>query len=337
MVRLMEIRGPNFGNYDAQHIQHVQREMARSIKPNVLKQLEDELDGETLLRLLSEDQVNLSPEAKELLQKLRRDLRRKKKKGYLEDEEQQPEGFGALLETLEDLSRELEEEREKMPRQPVAQAFIPPVIQLSGNAAGKPRAPISMAPGGPAAELVGRMINYAPSNQARHHVMRELSVFGIEAINEVKSFGVRVIVLERSKALSDLKINNMFVVGPGERSFDGRPWAMVRGLYDPSRRLLVVGEELLAMRNRSCARHEFAHAYEHAYTTRKRRTHALSVELWNSFARQRTGLVSEYASTNPAEYFAESVEAFFEPGPRDYLKKADPQMYQFLCELFPAA
>ncbi len=330
----MEIRGPQFSGYDAQHIQHVQREMARSVKPNVLKQLEDELDPEELLRLLSEDSVNLSPEARELLRKLRKDLKRKKRRQDYTEEES--EDFEVLLGNLEELSRQIDEDQKELPKQQLNQPFIPPVIQLSGNAAGRPRMAGSLAPSSAAAQVVDKMVYYASNKEARHQLMRELEVFGEEALRDLKKFGVHIIILEPTKALSDLRINNMLVVGRGEKTFDGRPWSVVRGLYDNSRRLLVVGQELLGMRNRSCARHEMAHAYDHAYTTQRRRVHALSVELWNSFASQRTGLVTDYAGTNPAEYFAESVEAFFEPDRRAYLKKIDPQMHQFLSEIFTA-
>lgn len=334
----MEVRGPNFGQYDAQHIQQVQREIARSVKPNVLRQLEDDLDPESLLKLLSEDLVELSPEAREFLKKLRRRMKRHGERHMMEGNTR--EEFEELLGNLSELRASVDEEIEKAP--PQGKPFIPPVIQLSGRnpgggtaAAGRGNG--SATPTGQAAELVDKMTYHAPNTAIRHQLMRELQVFGVQTIAQVKQFGVRIIVLDRDMALTDLKVAGMHVVGAGERTFDGRPWSMVRGLYDSSRRLLVVGEELLGMRSRSCARHEFAHAYEHAYSTRHRRTLPLSVELWNSFAKSRTGMVSNYASTNPAEYFAESVEAFFEEGPRQYLKTADPQMFDYLTGLFSAA
>lgn len=337
----MEIRGPNFGQYDAQYIQQVQRQLARSVKPNVLRGLEDELDNETLLRLLSEDLVELSPEARAFLKKLRRRMRRKGDRSLLQGATR--EEFEALLGGLEELRRSAEDEQVDQPpdRQhrppPETRPFIPPVIQLSGRSSGGAGRPVSSTPSGPAAELVDKMTYHAPATATRHQLMRELAVFGPTIIAQVKQFGVRIIVLERERPLTALQIAGMYVVGPGERTFDGRPWSLVRGLYDSSRRLLVVGEENLGMRGRSCARHEFAHAYEDTYSTKRRRTLPLSVELWNSFASSRTGMVSNYASTNPAEYFAESVEAFFEEGPSQYLKTADPKMYEYLRGLFTAA
>ena len=64
----MEVKGTSFGQYDARQIQQVQREIARSVKPNILRDLENQdLDEETFQRILSEDLVHLSPEAQALL------------------------------------------------------------------------------------------------------------------------------------------------------------------------------------------------------------------------------------------------------------------------------
>ncbi len=336
----MEIRGPQFGRYDAQHIQQVQREIARSIKPNVLRELEEEdFDSETLFRLLTEDEISLSPEAREILEKLRRRMKRRRRRK--DEDEEVEESVGSLLSSLEELKAQADEEREKqLPKEKKEKPkfFVPPVIQLSGSPMGRPRAAHqSNIPSSDTAKQIARMVAYAPKNESKYQIMREHEVFGFELVDQVRKFGTKIIILEPNFSLADLKIKGMYVIGRGEKTFDGRDWRYVRGLYDSSRRLLVMGEELLGMPKRSTARHEFAHAYEHAYSTKKRRRLPLSVELWNAFADQRTGLVSHYASTNPAEYFAESVEAFFEEGPRAFLKKADPQMHAFLSELFKAA
>lgn len=340
----MEVKGPNFGQYDARHIQQVQREIARSVKPNVLRDLENQdLDEETFQRILSEDLVHLSPEAQALLKQLRKE--RRKKKGPLDQGQQD---FMTLLGGLEELRRQVEEDnvreglsqKEPEPGKP----YVPPSITLSTHSPGaptrRPRAgsvahssPQGFTKGG---ELARKMVASAPSAEARDKCARELEVFGSEVIATVKKFGVRIIVLERSKTLTELTIKNMLVVAPSERTFDGRPWSEVRGLYDPSRRLLVVGEELLGRRDRSTARHEFAHAYDDTYSTKNQRRLPLSVQLWNSFSPSRSGVVSDYAKTNPAEYFAESVEAFFQDGARDFLAKADPLMFDYLQRLFVA-
>lgn len=342
----MEVKGANFGNYDARHIQQVQREIARSVKPNVLRDLENQdLDEETFQRILSEDLVHLSPEAQALLRQLRKERRSKGKKGPLS---QGQHDFMSLLDGLEELRRQVEEDnvreglQQREPEPP--KHYLPPSIPLSNHVPTPARRPrrgsvshssgsFGLTAGG---ELAKKMVVYAPRAESREKCAEELQVFGSEVIGTVKKFGVRIIVLDQTLALTELKIKNMHVVAPSERTFDGRPWSQVRGLYDPSRRLLVVGEELLGRRDRSTARHEFAHAYDHTYSEKNQRRMPLSVQLWNSFQPTRSDVVSDYARTNPAEYFAESVEAFFQAGARDYLAKADPLMFEYLLKLFVA-
>ena len=48
----------------------------------------------------------------------------------------------------------------------------------------------------------------------------------------------------------------------------------------------------------------------------------------------RKGLITDYAGTSPAEYFAECVEGYFFPNGRKWLAKNDPQMHEFLGNLF---
>ncbi|HEY4003316.1 MAG TPA: hypothetical protein VGO93_30895, partial [Candidatus Xenobia bacterium] len=62
----------------------------------------------------------------------------------------------------------------------------------------------------------------------------------------------------------------------------------------------------------------------------------LSVQLWNMFAGKRAGLITPYAGTNPQEYFAECVEAWFSPEGRQRLQAVDPQMDDYLTTLFAA-
>jgi hypothetical protein len=115
---------------------------------------------------------------------------------------------------------------------------------------------------------------------------------------------------------------------------------MVRGVYSPKRRMICLGEELLdesSRSGRSTVRHEFAHAYEDCWSQKRQRRHPLSVELWYRFEPSRTSFITAYASTQPAEYFAESVEAFFAPGLRAQLRQGDPEMYGYLAELFGGA
>ena len=335
----MDIKGPHFGGYDAKHIAHVQREIARSVKPNLLRQLEDDdLDENVWQRILTEDLVQLSPEAKEMLRTLR-------KEGKKQDPTESNSDFLSLLTGLDDFRRQVEENQKQ--DDPTfrrrGEPFLPPSLTLSQHV---PRPPgmigresdssFQRPTLNEAGQLARRMVVHAPRPELKEALALELQVFGLAIIQQVKQFGVRVIILESHKALTDIRIQGMMLVHPSEKTFDGRPWGQVRGIYCNDRRLFVVGEELVALSNRSVARHEFAHAYDHVFSQKNHRRMPLSVQLWNSFRQQRTGLVSHYAGTNPAEYFAESVEAFFQEGARDSLRQQDPLMYDYLKQLFAA-
>ena len=343
----MEIRGgQNLSRFDAQHIAHVQREIAHSVKPNVLRQLEDQdLSEEAFERLLDEDLVELSPEAKELLKNLRK--QRRGKKGKHDDALDAPrKDFLSLLAGLEEFRKQVEEEtlaENELTPPTKPKPFLPPVIALSNHvprpemAAPRPTAFNSRSNSNwlnRAGELAKKMVAIAPGPEHKEKIAFELQVFGETVVGQMKQFGTRVVVLGPNTALTDLRINGMMVVAPSEKTFDGRPWGQVRGLYDPSRRMLVVGQELIGLPNRSTARHEFAHAYDHYFQEKNHRKQPLSVQLWNSFRHERTGLVSDYAAVNPQEYFAESVEAFFQPGSRESLRTSDPQLFDYLVQLF---
>ncbi|MCR5662716.1 MAG: zinc-dependent peptidase [bacterium] len=328
----MEIHGPNMGRYDAGYLTAVQREMARSVRPVTLKEI-DELDAETqkALLLATTDTVKLSPEAKAYLKKLREKLKKDKDKDKFANPDEAD--FDSLLAGLDDMrsqSSEIEE-KDKKP-------LFPPTIKLSDYS---PQAAAAERPKrktySPTRETLDKMIYHAPNKALREAFQAELEPLGFEIVTQVRNFGTKAIILPRNMTLTQLRVNNMAIVVPGEKTFDGRPWDVVRGLYDNSRRLLVIGEEQLGRPDHSVAIHEFAHAFDHAFSEKHGRRLPLSVQLWNLFADKRTGLVSGYASTNPAEYFAESVEAFFSPSGREHLEKHDKKMFDYLTELFQNA
>lgn len=328
----MEIKGTNnFLGYNSQHIQHVQREAARSVKPNVLRQLEKESDPQELLRKLLQDEVELSDEALALLKRLKK---RQNGKQDFADERGREVDFSALIEHLEKMHKETHIPQEELGGIGPSQPFIPPTIELSRAAPThrpkiRPTSSIS-----PAGSWVDKMLVHAHTPKQRRQLIKELEVFGEDTCKYVHHFGTNIILLPPNQTLDQLTIQGMSLVGAGEKTFDGRPWSRVRGIYDSSRRILVVGSELLGHPTRSCARHEFAHAYEHAYNKKKRRRQPISVELWYAFEGQRTAMVTRYASTNPQEYFAESVEAYFTQSGKNFLAQADPLMKQYLDELF---
>jgi hypothetical protein len=332
----MDIRGPGFGKYDAKHLTHVHSELVRKLRPNVLRQLEeDDLDESTFQKILQEDLVDLSPEAKEMLLLMRQNRRKERK--FDANFQSLLSGLEEFRQSVEDLDDE-EDEAFTRPGQP----FMPPQLILNQYVPrpDRPRSRSRDQDSGcylnEAGELARKMVVYSPSPELRDQLASELQVFGSTIVGQVKQFGVRAIILEQNRALPDLRINNMMVVAPSERTHDGRPWSEVRGLYCAERRLFVVGEEMLGLWSRSVARHEFAHAYDHVFSEKNHRRMPLSVQLWNSFRGERTGVVSDYAASKPAEYFAESVEAFFQAGACDVLRQQDPQMYNYLEQLFAA-
>ncbi len=327
-----EVQSLNMGRYDSSYLTAVRREMAHSVKPNVLL---DDMDNDVMQALLltTTDAVNLSPEAKAFLQKLRKKLRENNQKmeEYAQPDEKD---FGALLQGLSDFRNAPLEEKEGEEKQAPLKSttLFPPSIQLSEYVPGGPRPKTSTY--SPVRETLDRMVYYSPTDKARKLFQDELEPFGFEIVSQIKSFGVRAIILERNRTLSQILIKGIHVVAPSERTFDGRPWDIVRGLYDSSRHLFVIGEEQLGNPHHSTARHEFAHAFDHAFSERNNRRLPLSVQLWNLFRKERTGMVTEYANTNPAEYFAESVETYFHPKRCEVLKQKDPKMYSYLNELF---
>jgi hypothetical protein len=340
-----KIQGPQFTNYDAQHLMVSRRLGPESVKPNVFKEVDEDV---AKALLLTTDLVNLSPEAREILRKLKKQLEgRKDKHTFLQGKE---EHFNELLSGLKKLKGnqyeedENEDEEGKKKRQKAQQNLKEKqetekfTIPLSGPQKTKEE---TSAPAGSAfhgngrtRELAEAMVVQDASTGQKLAVAKELHVLGEKMLSYVKSFGVHIIVLERNTNLTQKKIKGMMIVAPGERTFDGRRWEEVRGIYCQDRRIIVMGEELLGMPWQSAARHEFAHAFDHAFTSRNQRRLPLSVQLWNWFAKERKALPSRYAATNPAEYFAESVDAFFITEGRNYLEKNDPQMFEYLDTLF---
>lgn len=345
------------GRFEGQHITAVPRRTAQSVTPNLLRDLkpfidlDDEIDEEELLRLLTLDEVELSEEARDILRK----LKKKKKRGREREAEQSEQEF---LELLARLDEEEMTPLAELPRKDITPS-LPPVLMFGHNSPlllddSQPPAstPTPAAPRRPvrktqdeddisslsrAGKLGLAMVAIAPSKASAMKVARDLEAFGPEILAEVKRFGTRVVVVEPHVAFSEVKLAGLYLFGAGEKTADGRPWSVVRGVYSSKRRMICLGEEQLdesSRTGRSTVRHEFAHAYEHVWSDKRQRRQPLSVELWYRFERTRKGFVTAYASTQPAEYFAESVEAFFAPGLRDQLMMADPDMFAYLREMF---
>ena len=334
----MEISGPKFGMYDAKYLTVSQRDKPQTVKPNVFREVDDSV-GKALQ--LTQDLVALSPEAKEFMRLLKKFgknspqmqqfLQGKNVKklvysykelldavyGKDQDEEEEEDGGDATKK---------KKKKQKRPAMPNSM-----VLQFTSGERGK----AGRSQGwNHTCELLDKMIVFDPNESKRRELIRELEVLGEEIVSAVRQFGVHIIILPKNQNLTQIRIKGMSVVAPGQKSFDGRPWEMVRGLYDNSRRIIVIGEENISYPRHSTARHEFAHAFDHTFSEKNQRRLPLSVQLWNLFRQDREGLITEYAGTNPQEYFAESVEAYFRSASREELQQKDPKMYSYLENLF---
>ncbi len=350
VVSFNPISGPNFGGYQSQHLKAVPRQKTESVAPNVLRNLksfidlDEEIDEEELLRLLTLDEVELSEEARDILRK----VKRRRKRGRDRDQDQTEQEFLELLSQLEDKEPNVGS-APTLEKQNLVKPFLPPVIQLSNYSplmeAHRPPPKQAAEPDANDISSLTRagkiglaMVAIAPSKTSAMKVARDLEVFGNDILTEVKRFGTRIVVVEPRKAFTEIQIGGTMLFGAGEKTFDGRSWSVVRGVYSSKRRIICLGEELLDESQRSgqsTVRHEFAHAYEDVWSKKRQRRQPMSVELWYRFEKSRKSFISSYASTQPAEYFAESVEAYFAPKVRDKLRSGDPEMFAYLGELFP--
>lgn len=328
------------------------RQHVETVAPQVLKDLKskyeldlDDLEVEEFLALLTQDELELSEEAMNLLLKFKE---RKKKRGRGRHQEDSEEAF---LELLDQLDEQEIRPKIEIPSQDSPQPFLPPVIQLSNYSplVEQNRAPVPSRPSSPttppddgvrlnrAGVKAMEMIGLCPSKESAKKVAKDLEIFGEEVVSEVQRFGTKIIVLGANQPITKVKFGSLYLFGPGEKTHDGRDWSTVRGAYGSRRRVIVLGEELLDMSRqsgRSVVRHEFAHAYEDAWSTKRARKFPLGVELWYRFEKTRRSFISHYASTKPAEYFAESVEAYCNPAMRGKLREADPEMYSYIGQLF---
>lgn len=174
-----------------------------------------------------------------------------------------------------------------------------------------------------------KMLSYSPSDHLTELMFRELEALGEVLISECQEFGIGLIIFEKYRNLTEIKINDVHPFPPGTKVRDGRGWDMVRGAYNPQHKMMFMAEELITGIPGGVTIHEFGHAYDHAWMATNEMQFPFSVFLWNKFYHEGM-FISEYASTQPKEYFAESLEAYFNPKKKDILKKCDPRMYGFI-------
>ncbi len=181
-------------------------------------------------------------------------------------------------------------------------------------------------------EFLEKMIAYSPSSRLTQLMMRELELLGEILLGECQEFGIGIIIFEKGRNLTQIKIDNQLPFPPGTRVRDGRGWETVRGAYNPQHRMMFMAEELVTGKPGGVSTHEFGHAYDHAWQINNDMKFGFSVFLWNQFYNERT-FITEYAATQPKEYFAVSLESYFNPHRKELLKKCDPRMYGFITNM----
>lgn len=355
----MEVGKAGLSNYDKQYLKVATTLPPVSVKPNVFQEVQDPVQ----MALWLVDFITLSPEAMQILKQ----LRKRSGEGRISSGHSSSQGaisqeeWVALYREMRKIidqhvesesshgsphasgSRPLKERegREQSEQQTLnlkTLSIMNPPLQelLGGSGRDSPSRRASRRRRTEAGEVLERMVVRSPSHEMADLAVTELEIMGKKVAESCRQFGVHLLLLSPGEPVTEVRIKGMSVIGRGERAPDGRSWGAVRGLYDASRRLMIIGGESLGNPSHSVARHEFAHAYDHTFSARKGRMLPLSVQLWNLFAQERKGFVSSYASTCPAEYFAESVEAFFHPLQRKKLQDIDRQMSDFLSSLFSA-
>lgn len=155
--------------------------------------------------------------------------------------------------------------------------------------------------------LLNGMILSAPSPHMRRIVVDQLEAFGPEAVSLVHNFGTRIIVLPK-----DMKAEEAFKKYHLDDDAAKDLKSDTGGMYLPSSNLLFLREDMLsdgfsARLSAGIARHELAHALDDALGS------ALDVTALYKDAKDHHHLVTSYAGTNEAEYFAESVTAYLSP------------------------
>ncbi len=183
--------------------------------------------------------------------------------------------------------------------------------------------------------IIDSMFVYSPSEDKKERLKDEIRAIGPRALTIISNFGVKIVIIGDEQAYSRVLVGNKPLSWKGEKAYGKYDLDRCRGLYAGGQRLLLVKESAVGAGGLdSVTIHECAHAIDHAIKENQRLTSSLSVRLWNRFQCSRKALISSYAGQNPHEYFAESVEAYFNPLKRDLLVQCDPSMFAFLTDLF---
>lgn len=162
-------------------------------------------------------------------------------------------------------------------------------------------------------------------------IARTLAKFGIAALAFAHRHGIRIVPLAAAERY-DVRSSALRRLG-----VDVDAWPA------PPAGLFVVEERAVYLRSRSpmTVAHEFGHALDCALGGGVYRS-SIDPVLRRCFTGAR-GFVTPYAATGADEYFAESVRAYVEindpasfwpRATRDRLRRIDPQMYEYVEQLF---
>lgn len=161
---------------------------------------------------------------------------------------------------------------------------------------------------------VKQMVQESCSPQGTARFVRESQDFGWRILGLMARFGIRAQILS-----------------PAE--YHKRQGITSAGRYCPTYKTVVFHEDHLE-NEIGLVHHEMGHALDHLISSLCLKGNCCSTLLWHGFQHQRQGFVTDYATKNPREYFAESVDAYFRGDRRWLLQREDPGMQAFLQALF---
>lgn len=164
------------------------------------------------------------------------------------------------------------------------------------------------------AQWIDTMVNGEASPEEREAFLYQVWPLGWRLVGLLGRFGVK------AELLSD-------------EEYFARHGNRTAGQYFSRFKLIRIRRRALFCNRSSTLIHEYGHAIDHLMSSLCNGGNQVSVKLWHWFARQRSGFVSDYAQKDPAEYFAESLEAYFLKGSYRALQKSDPAMYGFIDDL----
>lgn len=164
-------------------------------------------------------------------------------------------------------------------------------------------------------QWIAGFVQSCPDDDAWYQFCEDTAKMGWRLVGLLRRFAVEVNILD-------------------DPSFVSRYGHGLAGKYFYREKLVVLKESALYVPGPSITLHEFGHALDHMISILSHGSYKASASFWMGFSSRRGGFVSEYATTKPEEYFAESVSGFFHQASAQHLARHDEGMYAFLNALF---